>query len=143
MDEAANALLTHLPVVMWFVRRHMRSGRAKGLSVPQFRVLVRAERQGTMSDVASCLGTTLPTASRIVSGLVAKGYLQRAESAEDRRCRHLSLTPSGQRVLREAFGVTRQAMASELKHLSAAQCRGIADAMSLLGGIFSDGKPED
>ena len=140
VDECAGAVLTHLPAVMWYVRRHMRSGRAKGLSVPQFRVLVRVERQATLSDVASCLGTTLPTTSRIVSGLVAKGYLERAESAEDRRCRCLTLTPCGQRILRDAYDVTRRAMAVELERLTAAQCRTIAEGISLLGDIFSDGK---
>lgn len=124
---------------MWFMRIHMRSGRGKGLSVSQFRTLVRAERKGTLSDVASCLGTTLPTASRIVSGLVSKGYLRRAESPDDRRCCHLSLTPQGQRVLKDAYAVTRDAMEAELGRLSDEECRGIGQSLRVLGTVFAEG----
>ncbi|MDB5327583.1 MAG: MarR family transcriptional regulator [Phycisphaerales bacterium] len=124
---------------MWFMRIHMRSGRGKGLSVSQFRTLVRAERKGTLSDVAGCLGTTLPTASRIVSGLVTKGYLRRDESASDRRCCYLSLTPQGQRILKDAYAVTRDAMEAELKQLSDVDCRGISESLRLMGNVFAAG----
>lgn len=134
----ANELLAHMPVVMWFIRRHMRSTRTKGLSVPQFRALVRAERRGTLSDIASCLGTTLPTTSRLVSGLVAKGYLQRVESKEDRRCCQLSLTSRGNIVLQDAYAATREAMAAELQRLSNADCRQITESMRFLGQVFTE-----
>ena len=124
---------------MWFIRINMRSGRSKGLSVSQFRTLVRAERRGTLSDVAGCLGTTLPTASRIVSGLVTKGYLRRDESAEDRRCCHLSLTTQGQRILKDAFAVTQAAMEAELQQLADGDCESIGQSLRTIGKVFSAG----
>src|SRR6185436_1673733 len=87
------ALLDALPGVMWFVRRHMRSRRAAGLSVPQFRVLAHLYRSsnGTVSILAEKLGITLPSVSRLVTGLVGKGYIVRRHSPDDRREIVLSL----------------------------------------------------
>jgi DNA-binding MarR family transcriptional regulator len=123
---------------MWFIRKNMRFARGKGLSVPQFRTLARAERKGTLSDVAQCLGISLPTASRIVTGLVSKGYLRRHESAEDRRRCHLSLTAAGQKVLKEAYAVTQEKLEQELQQLTDVDCRDIARSLGLLGRVFDE-----
>src|SRR4051795_4173080 len=90
---AAN-LLDALPSVMWFVRQNMRSRRSQGLSVPQFRVLVLLHRfpETSLSVVSEHLGSTLPTASRIVGGLVGKGLVARRSCSEDRRQVALQLT---------------------------------------------------
>ena len=122
---------------MNFVRRHMRSRRAKNLSVPQFRTLVRVETGASLSDVACFLGTSLPTASRLVSGLVTKGYLSRVVSAEDRRVFKLSLTGRGQTALREAWDGTREAVAVELRRLPQAECRRLAAALRQAGPLFA------
>ena len=78
-DQCAGALLDALPGLMRFVRRQMRSRRATGLSVPQFRTLIQLHRRPatSLSIVAEALGATPPTTSRIVSGLVRKGYIVR------------------------------------------------------------------
>ena len=122
---------------MNFVRRHMRSRRAKNLSVSQFRTLVRVETGASLSDVAFFLGTSLPTASRLVSGLVTKGYLSRVASTQDRRVCRLSLTARGQTALREAWDGTREAVAVELRRLSASECRRLAASLRQVGPLFA------
>src|SRR4051812_50176626 len=96
-DDCAEALLDVLPPVTRVVRRHMRSNKSRGLSLPRFRTLalLRAAPSANLSAVADFLGASLPTASRIVSGLVAKGFVVRREHADDRRPGGLGATPPG------------------------------------------------
>ena len=133
-------MLDGMPQVMWFIRRHMRSHRTRGLSVPQFRTLVLIERFPTasVSCVAENLGVTLPTASRAISGLVARGFVSRESSSDDRRLMSLQLTPQGKDVLDIASGATRDAVAAELAGLSDAQRSVIVDAMGSLSRIFGE-----
>ena len=77
--DCATDLLDSVPPVIWFIRRQMRDHR-HGLSLPQLRVLAKVHSQPTasLSAVAEHVGASLPTASRLVNGLVAKGLLARA-----------------------------------------------------------------
>src|SRR5215468_9010750 len=94
-DQCAGAILDGLPPVMWFIRRHMRQMRTSGLSVPQFRALCLLARFPTASltHVAEHLGSSQPSASRLISGLVTRGLVKRNECADDRRQLTLVLTP--------------------------------------------------
>src|SRR5436853_289716 len=86
LKACAGDVLETLPRVLWFIRRQMRKHRG-GLSLPQFRALIRADQQpaATVSAIAEHLGASLPTTSRIVGGLVAKGWLARSGDRHDRR----------------------------------------------------------
>jgi len=134
--DCARVVMADFPTVMWFIRRQMHKGKAKGLSLPQFRVLCRVEAQASMSEIAYFVGATLPTVSRMVSGLVDRGYVSRVELATDRRCCQLSLTARGRAVLEGARADAQRAVAAELSQLSAAECRQITESMSLLGRVF-------
>src|SRR3954447_9993092 len=93
-DACAHAMLDGMPQVMWFIRRQMRAHRTRGLSVPQFRTLALLDRFPTasLSAVAENLGATMPTASRMVSGLVTKAFVTRKTDPSDRRQASLVLT---------------------------------------------------
>src|SRR6186997_2824996 len=99
--ECARAMLDGLPTVMWFIRRQMRKHRSHGLSVPQFRALCHIDRFPTasLSIVAEHLGSSTPSASRLISGLVSRGFVKRNECADDRRQIALMLTPRGRTAL--------------------------------------------
>src|SRR4051812_38600064 len=96
-DACARAMLDGMPQVMWFIRRQMRRHRTHWLSVRQFRTLVRRDRYPTasLSAVAENLGAALPTASRMVAGLVEKGLVHRRDCPTDRRQVSLGLTAKG------------------------------------------------
>jgi len=83
-------------------RRWMRED--VSLSVPQFRVLsfVNRNRDCSVEDVASYLGVSKPTASKIVENMRLKNLLYRTENSEDRRKVSISLTGKGLKVLEEA-----------------------------------------
>jgi DNA-binding MarR family transcriptional regulator len=133
-------MLDGLPQVMWFIRRHMRRHRTRGLSVPQFRALVLMDRfpEASLSAIAEHLGSTLPSASRLVTGLVGKGLVVRESSAADRRRVSLLLTPRGQSVLAAAQSETQEAVATRVAGLTDAERATITRAMGLLQDVFAN-----
>jgi DNA-binding MarR family transcriptional regulator len=132
-------MLDALPPVMRVVRKYMRSHRAAGLSVPQFRAMayLRATPAAKLSAVADFLGASMPTSSRIVSGLVAKGLVKRCERTKDRRCVDLLLTPKGISVIDSALRATRAQLAKELSALNREQLREIFSGMQSLRSLFA------
>src|SRR5881394_602656 len=79
--------LDGMPPVMWFIRCHMRRHRTAGISVPQFRALALLDRYPTasLSLVAEHLGSSQPSASRLITGLVIRGFVTRKQCDQDRR----------------------------------------------------------
>jgi DNA-binding MarR family transcriptional regulator len=137
--HAAQALLDVALPVNWFVRRHMR-GLRQGLSVPQFRALVFVDTQPdkSLSDMAEFIGSSVPTASRLISGLVRRNLVRRQGCTHDRRQVALALTCRGQSVLRTAWTGIQQRVAEELSGLTPSQCQVIVIAMDSLRGIFGE-----
>ncbi|HTL30837.1 MAG TPA: MarR family transcriptional regulator [Tepidisphaeraceae bacterium] len=123
---------------MRFVRKHMRSHRARGLSLPQFRTLalLHSVPAANLSAVAEFLGASLPTASRIVSGLVTKGLVERCEHASDRRQLELALTARGAATVETAHRATRDELSKELQTLSPAQRASLVRGMHALRSLF-------
>jgi DNA-binding MarR family transcriptional regulator len=65
-----------------------------------FRLL--ADESRNLRDVAESLGMTAPGALKIVNDMVAKGYVERQEHAEDGRQKLLGLTPRARKAMRAA-----------------------------------------
>ena len=146
VQVCALALLDALPPVMRVVRRHMRSHRGKGLSVPQFRVLMTlgAGQGSSLRSVADFLGESAPTTSRIVSGLVSKGLVTRCDCSHDRRRVKLALTARGARLRDTARLATQAQLAEEIAPLSDAQRHAIVIGMRALELLFAPvGRPAD
>jgi DNA-binding MarR family transcriptional regulator len=135
--RCAWSLLNGVPPVNWMIRREMRSHR-RGLSVPQFRTLVLVEREpaANLSDVAKFLGSSLPTASRIVGGLVTKGFIERSGCADDRRQLSLLITARGHSVLNAAMEKTQAELANEVQRFTPRQRAVISEAMEILTTAF-------
>ena len=138
VETCAAALLEGLPPVMWFIRRNMRQHRG-ALSVPQFRALVKVEREPSISvsAVAEHLASSLPTTSRMMTGLVDKGFLRRVDCARDRRQVSLAITARGRRVLAAARRQTQKMLAREIASFSADELSTITAAMRALGDRFA------
>ena len=137
-DQCARALLDGLPPVMWFIRRKMRQQRIGGLSVPQFRALCLLARfpAASLSDLAEHLGSSQPSASRLISGLVTRGLVKRNECADDRRQVTLMLTPRGKDVQAKSHRATQERLAEEIAHLPEDRRRAIISAMEMLLDVF-------
>jgi len=137
-SACAGAVLEALPGIMWFVRRQMRSRRTAGMSVPQFRALVNIHRCPARSlfELAEKIGSSVPTVSRIVSGLVAHGLVDRQGCTADRRRIALRLTPRGETALEAAWSGTQDALAQRLAALPEADRMMLARSFALLHDVF-------
>ena len=144
LDECARQLLDTAPQVMRFIRAEMRSHRGHDLSVPQFRTLTFVNRNPeiSLSHLADHLGLTLPSASKLVDGLVTQKIITRREAKEDRRRLTLALTKSGEDILHEARSATQNHLKDVLRELTADELSTIIRAMNLLQPLFMKGMKE-
>jgi DNA-binding MarR family transcriptional regulator len=133
----AQEVLEAAPTLVWYIRLHMRKHR-QGLSVPQFRALVKVRDVPavSLSVVADHLGASMPTASRIVGKLVERGLLTRSGCADDRRQVALHLTERGRAVVDAAHEATRAQLESDFAGLSAADRGRVRETMIILKSLF-------
>lgn len=75
--------------------------KAKGLSTPQFSILMQLHHRGVcgMSQVSEQFGTTPAAASQLVDKLVQSGLIHREEDPNDRRAKSLKLTEKGKKLI--------------------------------------------
>jgi DNA-binding MarR family transcriptional regulator len=132
-------MMDGLPPVMWFIRRHMRRHRTAGMSVPQFRAMCVLERNPTanLGALAELLGASQPTVSRLISGLVTRGYVARKTCSDDRRQCALVLTGKGRLKVEEARTANLGALAEQIAHLDSQTQKTIVDAMKTLSDVFT------
>ena len=133
----AREVLEVAPALIWYIRLHMRKYR-RGLSVPQFRALVKVRNfpATSVSAVAEHLDASLPTTSRLIATLVKRGYLTRCGCSADRRQLELRLTDAGRRMVDEAMAATQRHMEEHLGGLTGAQRAAVRDAMVALKAVF-------
>jgi DNA-binding MarR family transcriptional regulator len=141
--DCAREVLEVVPAVLRPIRQQMRRHRAAGLSIPQFRSLCFVERYdgASLSMVADHLDLSLPTVSRMISGLVQRGYMQRKSSEDDRRHVSLSLRPRGQAVMREARSATQKFLSQKFGTLPPEQREALVVAMQALREVFEQEMP--
>ncbi len=140
--ECAGHILETVPTVMRTIRTEMRRHRGPDLSVPQLRVLVYLHRHegASLSDIAEHIGSTLPSMSKMIDNLVARGLVSRSMDPQDRRRVILAPTALGRTTRQEAHKATQSRLAERLARLSPAERRTIIEAMRALTTIFASGR---
>jgi DNA-binding MarR family transcriptional regulator len=139
-DQAAAAVLETIPPAMRAIKEQMRSARAANLSVSQFRLLLFVRRHpGTdLSAVADHMGTTLPSASQLMSRLAAAGMLARTVHPTERRHLQLKLTDTGAAALAECDARTREWLCERFEKATPEQLErlevALADLLALIEG---------
>lgn len=90
---------------------HSRLGAAGCLSPSQFLVLKLLADGGrcTVSEIASCLGVSVPAATGLVDRLARARWVVRYRSRADRRVVHVAISSSGAAELERARARRRQA----------------------------------
>jgi len=143
-DQVAVAILDTLPRSMRAIRGQMRSGRAEGLSIPQFRLLffVRRNPGCSLSSLSDHLGTTLPATSQIVDRLVRSGFVTRIQAPEERRRIELRLTDAGTTALAACDDKTRAWLCERLTGLDERRLEALARSLADLRAALSDGDPQ-
>lgn len=134
----AQELFDTVPLVMRLIRNYMRRHRS-GLTVPQFRTLyyIHATPRSSLSDVADFIGLSLPAMSRMVEGLVEKGYLDRRTCQTDRRHVRLSVTLLGETALAESRQLAQAQLAEIVGQLTPAQQHEVVATMQLIRDVFT------
>ncbi len=117
----------------------MRRHRASDLSVPQFRTLAYIHRHPgvSLSAVAEHIGLTLPSMSKLVDGLVARGLITREPCAKDRRRVTLGITARGRALWETAHDATLSSLADRLEPLSESERTTVIRAMHVLQHVFA------
>lgn len=135
---AARDILAAVPEVMYYLRAAGRCGKAGGCTIPQIRTLAFLRRypQTTISQVADCLGVTLPTASRLVETLVGRKMITRRVDPRDRRNVCLCLTAAGLRQLAAAQEWGHEHIAKPLRGMSPDQVEQVRNVMKLFQKAF-------
>ena len=98
-----------------------------------FRLL--ADEPSNLRHVAEALGMTAPGALKIVNDMVAKGYVERLEHAQDARQKLLGLTPRARKAMRVAHAFHAQFEADLARRIGA---RDTQATRKLLEAIVSD-----
>jgi DNA-binding MarR family transcriptional regulator len=145
MDQSprgsAKELLDVVPMVMRDIRSQMRS-RAKGLTVPQFRALSFVDRNEgpTLSDLAAHMGLALPSASRLVDGMMGHGLMSREEHPGDRRRLRLGVTRRGRSILETSRTETLAYLTEKMNGVGDDDRKAVVKAMETLRAAFA---PDD
>lgn len=106
------------------------------ISVEQFHLL-RHMRHGcaSVSELAAAKGISRAAISQGVDALVNKGLVQRLPNPQDRRYVPLALTPSGNALLDDLIGQTRDWMNRRLANLSQAELESLITAFEIIKKI--------
>lgn len=136
--ECAALLMDVVPLVMHRIRMEMRSQRMPSLSVPQLRALIYLDRNegASLSELAEHIGLELPSMSKTVDALVARGLVVRRVLQADRRYISLRLNTRGLAELKRARRITETHLMEALAVLSSAQQANIVEALQELRFVF-------
>jgi DNA-binding MarR family transcriptional regulator len=138
-EECVDALIESVPVVMLAIRAEMRRHRAADLSIPDFRAMMflRRHANACLSDVADHIGQSRPSASKVMDGLVNRGFANRRSGEADRRHVALTLTRRGQAVLLRTQRLARPRLAERLAKVPENKRNDLVKSLRLLKEIFS------
>jgi DNA-binding MarR family transcriptional regulator len=109
------------------------------LSFIQFATLIFLEAEGetSVTDMATALGRSLATTSRLVDGLVQRGLVHRQEDATDRRVRRVRLSGGGQILITALEQARVDAQLAAMQLLAPEDRAAVARAMTLLAQAVS------
>ena len=104
----------------------------KGLSQAQWVALVhlsRADEDLTQKALAERIGIEGPTLVRLLDRMARDSWIERRESALDRRSKTVHLTPQAQAVLQEIQATAAQLRKELFKEISASELAQCADVL--------------
>ena len=111
---------------------------APGVSLSEFRALTILSEHGPqrLVDIASALGVTSTTVTRLADGLAERRLVDRVRQREDRREVCLEITPGGRALVRTVSSQRRRFVLSVLRDFSE---RDRAAALALMGRFAGSG----
>lgn len=134
----AERLLAIVPALMQALRVEMRAARSSDLTVPQFRILVffQIHPGAPLTQAAEHLGLSLPAASKLAEGMVARGLLARETCTSDRRRIAIALTDDGLKHLALARNAAVSVFTGKLAGLSTLELDVLFAVLGSLQTVF-------
>ena len=93
-------------------------------------ILARDVERATLGELGARLGLSLPAVSRAVEGLVKRGYVTRAEDAEDRRFKQVAATDEGRALMERLMELRVASFTAFVKTLDPADRERLAEALT-------------
>ncbi len=105
-----------------------------GVARSQWQVLARVSAAGTLSqkDLQHSMQVESATLTGIIDVLAAKGWVERLESPEDKRCRVLRLTPAGDKLMAsiaDPYELVETSMLGDIPGRDRTQARRVLESM--------------
>lgn len=117
--EIAKKLMEIIPPSMNWIRTEMRMSANEELTVPQFRILASIFRgKNRACDIAKNQGTSQAAMSKMIDGLVERGFVKRESNTDDRRHFHLNLTTIGDAFFKKTRKQTQINLKEKISCLS-------------------------
>jgi DNA-binding MarR family transcriptional regulator len=129
-DELMEALLSATRAMVALAARSL-AGLDADVTLPQYRALVVLASRGPQRviDIATELGVTASTGTRMCDRLVRKGLVRRYRTPSDRRAVRLTLTPAGRTLVEEVTFRRRDELAALIAEMPAAWHKPVTKAM--------------
>lgn len=142
VTQCAANLMDSFHVMMHAVHSDKRRQMPKELSLQQFRAMrIIMENEGTsLSNVADHLGNTLSATSKLIDGLVDRGYVLRGTARDDRRKLILEVTDSGASKLDSIHMEVISTLSEKLESLTPNECAMIDLAMEIMRRALISGR---
>ncbi len=138
-EDVGDAILETMPLIMRSVRADIEQRVGRAITLAQLRVLSHLRKgDWCLSDLAAHQKVSMATMSKMVSGLVDRGYIERSYESQDRRFIVLRLTPKGRRFFDEAYAYSRTLLAGRAAALSAGERERIVASLKRLQPLFED-----
>ncbi len=137
--DCAHSIIEIVPRLSRLMRKDLRLHSEGLFTEPQFRVMARLYREGPqcLSGLADLQGVSLPTMSKLVQGLEARGLVGRERDETDRRRIVLALTPVGRSAYEDLLRCTEQHIVEWIGALRGAERAEVIQVLGLLDGLFS------
>lgn len=132
-NEISKKFFDVIPRAMRSVRYEMRTAASPTLTVPQFRVIVNINRGcNHICQIAELLGISQPALSKIVRGLVEKGFIEKTKSLTDGRSLELSLTEEGKKTFIKVRSKASHSFNSKIEKMSNKQLEEFSKSLDCL-----------
>jgi MarR family transcriptional regulator for hemolysin len=143
IEDAAQQVLDVVPLLMRTIRAEFRGQRSSDLSVAQFRTLafIKNNDGASLSTLATHIGLTLPSMSKLIDGLVSRGLVARSSHSADRRKICLQLTTAGRSELDAAYDHTQTFLVNKISGLAREDLNTIIRSMQILKNLFASDQP--
>lgn len=133
-EQCARLLLNTIPQVMQTIGAELQACRLVDFTVPQFRALtiIQAQQNMSITRIADQLGTSLSAVSKLIDGLVDRGYVMRDVPSNDRRRVQVTLTALGETAITNVHQHLQGYWERTLAQHTPAEITSITQALTLL-----------